>query len=268
MPLQQYGVVVGTLVRFERESPDNFGKYYHGYVYVNTPQGEYQAAVDVATPSGINVEYRLVRHLSHTLFAPVQGLADGFHLLASTPTSGALDYVRSRLLRGPRANLTTTMMQSLPFPMPRLPMPRSPIPRLPFPSPLPFPLPKPFPTFPRLPKWFSWEIPLWVPHVLPPILLPSPWVESDANNALTAMETLLTGSTRVYLFGERYTTGVGVHDVHLNQGDPNGSPFQRLDGIWQDGGVIAQAPNGTLNAFLVKFATQTLDTNAQGLPNS
>ena len=57
----------------------------------------------------------------------------------------------------------------------------------------------------------------------------------------------------------------GMHDVHMNQGDPPGQ-FQHLDGIWQDGGVLVERPNGNLAGFFVKFVTQTLNTNDQGLP--
>jgi uncharacterized protein YukJ len=56
-----------------------------------------------------------------------------------------------------------------------------------------------------------------------------------------------------------------MHDVHMNQGDPPGN-FQQLDGVWQDGGVIVRRPSGLLTGFFVKFVTQTLKTNDQGLP--
>ena len=56
-----------------------------------------------------------------------------------------------------------------------------------------------------------------------------------------------------------------MHDVHMNQGDPPG-PFQHLDGIWQDGGVLVERPNGNLAGFFVKFVTQVLNTNDHGLP--
>jgi uncharacterized protein YukJ len=74
----------------------------------------------------------------------------------------------------------------------------------------------------------------------------------------------------VYLFGAPYpfpyqSIPQGLHDVHCNQGDPPGQ-FQRLDGIWQDGGVIVKYNDGHLEGFFVKFETQTLNTNDQGLP--
>jgi len=79
------------------------------------------------------------------------------------------------------------------------------------------------------------------------------------------MESLLTVGATVYVFGAPYTHGLGVHDIHMNQGDPPGQ-FQHLDGIWQDGGTVIEQPNGQLAAFLNKFETQSLSTDANGLP--
>ena len=91
----------------------------------------------------------------------------------------------------------------------------------------------------------------------------NPWIDSTGDNALNALETQLLGSVRVFVFGAPATNGLGVHDIHLNQGDPPG-PFQHLDGIWQDGGVLIERPSGEIVAFLVKFATQSLHTTSLG----
>jgi hypothetical protein len=217
MPLPSYGVLVGSLIRFAREDPNNFGSWYHGKLYIGAPAGQYECAVDVSTPSSVPVEYREVLDISPALFSSVSAFAPGWHLLARTPTSGALDYLRSPLLRGrggciavvasPLVELVNAMLRS-----------------------------------PRL-----------------------GWIESSADNALDLLEQRLTGCHRVYVFGAPYRTGRGVHDIHLNQGDPPGQ-FQHLDGIWQDGGTIIESASGQLNAFLTKFKTQSLNTNDQGLP--
>jgi Uncharacterized conserved protein (DUF2278) len=91
------------------------------------------------------------------------------------------------------------------------------------------------------------------------------WTESTGDNALNILESLLTVGGRVFVFGAPYTTGRGVHDIHMNQGDPPGQ-FQHLDGIWQDGGTIIERPSGELVAFLTKFSTQSLKTDNNGLP--
>ena len=78
---------------------------------------------------------------------------------------------------------------------------------------------------------------------------------------------MITDSEKVYAFGEPYPSGLGVHNVHCNQGDPPGE-HRSDDGIWQDGFVFAVKSDGTLSAYLGKFATQTLNTNNQGLPEA
>jgi hypothetical protein len=217
VPLPSYGVLVGTLIRFAREDPNDFGSWYHGKMYLDAPAGQYECAVDVSTPSGVPVEYREVRNLDHNTFAPVSAFADGWHVLAPTAASGALDYLRAPLLRG-RSGCVGVVASPL--------------------------------------------------IDLVNAILRSPrfgWVESTADNALNLLEQRLTGCRRVYVFGAPYTTGLGVHDIHMNQGDPAG-PFQRLDGIWQDGGTIIESAAGQLDAFLTKFKTQSLNTNDSGLP--
>jgi uncharacterized protein YukJ len=101
------------------------------------------------------------------------------------------------------------------------------------------------------------------------------WKQNVGMSALADLEAFLGadgGIRRVYMFGAHYLnaqqTPQGMHDVHLNQGDPPG-PYQALDAIWQDGGgVVVERPSGTLTGFFVKFVTQTLRTNDQGLPMS
>jgi hypothetical protein len=217
VPLSSYGVLIGTLNRFTREDPNDFGSWYHGKMYIQTPAGEYECAVDVSTPSGIPVQYREVRNLDQQFFAPVSNLGAGWHLLTPAAGSGALDYVRAPLLRG-RGGCVAIVASPL--------------------------------------------------IALINAILRSPrfgWVESTADNALNLLEQRLTGSRQVHVFGAPYSTGHGVHDIHLNQGDPPGQ-FQHLDGIWQDGGTIIESSTGELNAFLTKFKTQSLDTDDNGLP--
>jgi uncharacterized protein YukJ len=91
------------------------------------------------------------------------------------------------------------------------------------------------------------------------------WSNVTGNAAGVALVAMVQGSKKIYAFGAPYTTGLGVHDVHCNQGDPPG-PHQADDGIWQDGCVFAVKADGSLSAYLGKFATQTLTTNNQGLP--
>lgn len=95
MPLAGYGVLIGTLVSFTREDPNDFGSWYHGKMTIDAPQGQYECAIDVSTPSGVPVQYREVRNVDATLFTTVSNLGPGWHPLASNATSGAIDYLRS-----------------------------------------------------------------------------------------------------------------------------------------------------------------------------
>lgn len=215
MPLAHgYGVVVGTFVSFAREDPNDFGHWYHGKLTISTPQGEYEAALDVDTPSGVGVRYRLVSGLSTKDFSLLAALGPGFTALAPVGASGALDYVRSPVLRNHL--------------------------RFAFPA--------------RTGRWWARLSRLFFP-----------WVRSDGDNALDVLEPLVRNSTRLYVLGEPYTSGLGVHNVHLNQGDPPG-PHQPDDGIWQDGAVLCQDAAGRIRVWQVKFAPQSLRTDDAGLP--
>lgn len=212
MPLARYGVCIGTLDHF---GPNEQGTWYHGTIYVNTPGGQYQCSVDVATQSTVRVQYQVLHKLPTDVFAPILTLSDGYHDLQRTPTSGALDYIRSQFLTN-RGCLTVF--------------------------------------------WAIWQA----------IFQQGPWTDSNGTNAINEMDALVSGSSRLFVFGEPYTTGLGMHNVHMNQGDPPLSPdgrdHQGDDGIWQDGGTVVQKPDGTLHAFISKFSSQSLNTNDAGLP--
>ena len=229
MPVQNYGVVIGQFDHFDRDDANNYGNYYHGHIFVRVGSGAgallYNCACDVKYPDGY-VEYFTPSKLDASLFAGVAALPDGYHALASTPTSGAIDYVRDRLIAQPLgcAAIFYAVLQAF--------------------------------------THRNYQV----------------WKQNAGMSALTDLEAFLAadgGIARLYVFGAEYTNPAqsppqGMHDVHMNQGDPPPAPgkpnYQLLDGIWQDGGVIVQRPSGLLAGFFVKFLTQTLDTNDQGLP--
>src|SRR5258708_5720723 len=97
MPLPNYGVVIGTYSRFDREPADNFGHWFHGHIYLNANGTEYQCAVDVNNPTG-NFTYTILPDLDPNLFLNISGLADGYHELPRNAISGAMDYIRSPLI--------------------------------------------------------------------------------------------------------------------------------------------------------------------------
>jgi len=232
MPLTHYGVAIGTYVTFARDPQDQFGHWYHGHLTIQTPAGAYQSALDVDTPSGVGVSFKTIRNLDANQFATISALPNGWHPLPSTATSGALDYIRGQLLlaRCQRPVITTR---------------------------------------PSLTPWrfrFHWVIEnaVWLMCIL--IRWRGGWIASTGDNALSTLEQLLPNCKRVFIFGEHFNTGLGVHDVHMNQGDPVGSQWYASNGIWQDGGVIIQRADDSFTAWLVKFNSQSLDTDDNGHP--
>ena len=63
----------------------------------------------------------------------------------------------------------------------------------------------------------------------------------------------------IYAFGSYYDDdGVGIHDIHMNQGNPPG-PFEQDNGSWQDGAIIIELPSqaSRWTALFIVFQTQT-----------
>lgn len=218
MPLSNgYGVVIGTKHDYFRDPPDNFGRYYHGNLVVHTPLGNYTCAIDVDPknmPDGI--QWRKVK-LRARDFAGIRALSDGWHPLASTPSSGALDYPRSTTLHPPLLIHTVRYAGFLS----------------------------------RLLAWLRWN---------------PPWNSGTGIQALTDLESIIDQGIRFYVFGEPFTTGLGVHNIHQNQGDPPGSGHDAENAIWQDGGTIVETSAGDVWAFLNKFKTQSFTTDSLGHP--
>lgn len=93
-----------------------------------------------------------------------------------------------------------------------------------------------------------------------------PWNSGTGIQALESLEAIITGGKRFFIFGEPFSHGLGVHNIHQNQGDPLGTPWAAENGIWQDGATIVEREDGTLRAFLNKFKTQAFKTDDQGRP--
>jgi uncharacterized protein YukJ len=77
----------------------------------------------------------------------------------------------------------------------------------------------------------------------------------------------------VFVFGSRYPQGDGIHEVHMNQGNPpNPSQFFKENGHWQDGALVFRFPGRddipeTLVAVYIAFHTQDWNTLANGDPD-
>ncbi|BFV55590.1 DUF2278 family protein [Kitasatospora sp. CMC57] len=257
MALPNYGVAIGTLHDFSRDPIHDFGQWYHGHLFLQTPVGVYQSALDVDAPGSVGVSYRLVDDLRGADIAALRVRPDGFHPLLPTPGSGALDYVRSPLLRNRLwfewLAAATGLAHRVIAPHP----PGSPMFN-----------PDLADTLAGFVQGLRHRITGidgldWVhPH-----LRFFPWIASDGDNALDVLVPQLEAAARIYVFGQSFTTGLGVHDVHLNQGDPPNTQWYLTDGIWQDGAVLCERPDGQVVVWQIKFNTQTLDTDAAGHPH-
>lgn len=74
----------------------------------------------------------------------------------------------------------------------------------------------------------------------------------------------------LYLFGEPYSDGMGIHDIHMNQG--NKGKWADDNGVWQDGAIIIHFKDGSHDGkghwegIFLAFAVQTPETDAKGGP--
>jgi uncharacterized protein YukJ len=64
---------------------------------------------------------------------------------------------------------------------------------------------------------------------------------------------------------QKFHTNGGVHDIHMNQGNPRGQ-FSGDNGIHQDGGLIIQTGANTFAGIFLAFQTQLVPTDDNGMP--
>jgi len=92
------------------------------------------------------------------------------------------------------------------------------------------------------------------------------WKSGSNLDAAAALESILVTGGRVVVFGEPFAAGLGVHNVHQNQGDPVNSQWYVENGTWQDGATLVQRPDGQYDVFLSKFTSQSYETDDHGHP--
>ena len=83
---------------------------------------------------------------------------------------------------------------------------------------------------------------------------------------MISLEGIIDRGIRFYIFGEPFSSGLGVHNIHQNQGDPIGGGHDAENAIWQDGATIVETSQGQFLGFLNKFKTQAFKTDDQGRP--
>jgi uncharacterized protein YukJ len=111
-----------------------------------------------------------------------------------------------------------------------------------------------------------------------------PWRNSDVMDGsespepLAALKRLLQRAqgenADVYIFGRSYTDGgLGIHDVHMNQGSTSDAFFNNgqddhndHNDIWQDGAVLVDFNEPQWAAYFTAFTQQLVPTDGLGNP--
>ncbi|MEV7725082.1 DUF2278 family protein [Streptomyces sp. NPDC087917] len=218
MPLENHGVLSGTLHRHFRDGPETRGRRFHVNLEVDTPAGRHRCAVDVDDEgSGAGVRWQVFT-LGASVLDPVHRLAPGYHELSMSSGSGALDHLRHPALAQTPGCL-----------------------------------------FVRRP-------PAWVQTLLDRLDPRRPWVTGSHLEAAAALESILLPGRPVLVFGEPLTEGLGMRNVHRNQGAPYGSRRWADNGTWQDGALLTRRPDGRYDVFLHAFSSQADHTDPDGHP--
>ncbi|MFV0342548.1 MAG: DUF2278 family protein [Anaerocolumna sp.] len=105
--------------------------------------------------------------------------------------------------------------------------------------------------------------------------------DNDLNDFLTNFITIATReknpTSTIYVFGSKFisysdrdeifhfSSPMGVHNIHMNQGNDASSPWSHDNGIWQDGGILIHIKEKWIAIFLA-FYTQSWSTDMEGNP--
>ena len=117
---------------------------------------------------------------------------------------------------------------------------------------------------------FDWPTGVAAPHV-------GPSENDDLQDVLTMyLQQLKAQNGELFVFGEPFPkpgqppnpqpidheldTNQGVHNIHMNQGNPSPGPFAKDNGVFQDGGLILKFPTRYVG-LLLRFQTQWLPTD-------
>ncbi len=241
MGFANYGVLIGTKTRYYRDQPDSQGKYYHGNIEVMANGNTYRCAIDVDSQR-TRVQWRII-NLSAKDMQQVIGKSDGWHHLLSNDNSGAIDYIRWK-----------PMWVTIRIPLLLIPKWRI---RIPLP---------PWIRVAKLKQFVRSKTVLNALFRLFYLEQSSFWLIGDNIDAIEQLESVINQGTKVFIFGEAFDSGYGVHNIHQNQGDPPNIPQSADNAIWQDGATIVQKPDGSFVGFFNKFETQSFKTDSSGRP--
>lgn len=99
--------------------------------------------------------------------------------------------------------------------------------------------------------------------------------EHALQNAVVALiqKAISAGNSTLYAFGSAFSDAGkvdGIHDIHMNQGNPVSGGHSGDNGTWQDGGMFVAIPGkgGTIawTAVFIAFQTESWTTDNSGNP--
>lgn len=212
-----YGVLVGTLHSYECDSGRSDTEYYHCNILVRAGSAIFRCAVDLDSKKQKDgLQWRVLR-ISRSDLEAVVDLSPGWHMLVSERGGGALDYLRSPILRSTQECIHVRERTE--------------------------------------------------PGVADPAEGCFPWFYGSSLEAFRDLEPVLKSAVKLFVFGEPFRIGKGVHNIHQNQGDPVGSRWSLENGIWQDGAVAGLTASGEILMFISRFRTQATKTDSRGKPS-
>jgi uncharacterized protein YukJ len=86
-------------------------------------------------------------------------------------------------------------------------------------------------------------------------------IEGEDNDILDVLKPILdraiSKKADIYLYGAHFDNGKGIHNVHMNQGNPEA--YEKDNGVFQDGGFVLDF-HGHWEAVFIGFASQANHT--------
>lgn len=102
-----------------------------------------------------------------------------------------------------------------------------------------------------------------------PITTPGEPPDDRLKNAVIALlnQAVADPDGVIYAFGQTYQDqGGGVHDIHMNQGNPQGN-HNGDNGVWQDGALFVHLPaDSRWTALFIAFQTESWQNDDNGNP--
>jgi uncharacterized protein YukJ len=111
--------------------------------------------------------------------------------------------------------------------------------------------------------------PLITREQMMPLPLPGRDGSETLKNAVVQFlnEASKDAGATVYAFGSLYDDGTnGIHDIHMNQGNPP-NDHEQDNGVWQDGLLLFSLPGtSSYTAVFIAFQDESWDTDENGNP--